>query len=147
MTTPTTHRDRLAGHLAQVENWILGAEHDVREFERQLADAERGLPVAAKQTDAAATSARAILGTGPDSVTFRSDIDREVAALEAVTWARATKTNLRTLKQAIDTLEAKLANSRTHLHQAQALKKRLELAMQVDELPSAVDELEALLED
>ncbi|MER6374871.1 hypothetical protein ABT255_42415 [Streptomyces mirabilis] len=144
-TLATTYRDRLAGHLAQVENWILGAEFDVRELERQIAEAEQTLPNAAGQCQAAIASVRALLSDGPDSVAFRSDVDRQVAAYEAVTWKRTTETNWHTAQQAIETLKAKQANAKTTLHQAQALKRRVELAMQADELPTVADELEALL--
>jgi hypothetical protein len=147
MTTPTTHRDQVAAHLAQVDNWILGAEQDVRELERQLAEAERNLAITAGQYRAAAANAHAILDDGPDSVAFRTDLDRQVAAYQVASETRAVKAVLQAGEQAIDTLKAKLANRRTDLLQAKALKQRIQLVMQADELPSVVDELEALLED
>ncbi|GGX94758.1 hypothetical protein [Streptomyces anandii] len=147
MTTPTTHRDRLAGHLAEVENWILGARFDVQDFEKQIAEAERTLPNATNQCEAATASGRAVLGDGLDSVAFRSDIDRQVATCEAVMRIRIAKTNLEAARHAVDVLKAKQANARTTLLQAQALKKRIQLVMEADELPSAVDELEALMEN
>lgn len=147
-TTPaTTYRDRLAGHLAQAESWILGAEHDVPELERQLAEAERNLSNSVRQGQASTANVRAVLGDGPDSVAFRSEIDRQVAAYQAATEARVVKATLQAGQQLVETLQAKLANRQTDLHQARALKKRIHLAMQADELPSVVDELEALMED
>ncbi|MET7477643.1 hypothetical protein ABZT17_25195 [Streptomyces sp. NPDC005648] len=136
----------LADHLAQADSWVLGAEHDVREFEKQLTEAERHLATTAGQYNAATANIRAIIGSGPDSVTFRGDLDRQVAAYQAATEARAVKATLQAGRQVIDTLKAKLANRRTDLIQAQALRQRIQLAMQADELPTAVDELEALLE-
>ncbi|SEC88197.1 hypothetical protein SAMN05216489_01869 [Streptomyces sp. 3213] len=148
MATPTTTcRDRLVCHLAEVANWILGAEHDVSEFERQLAEADQHLSNATRQCEAAIASARAILSTGPDSVTFRREIDRQVATCEAAILVRVNATNLHATQQALDTLKAKQANAKTTLLQAQALRQRLQLAEQADELPSVTDELEALLED
>jgi hypothetical protein len=148
MTTPaTTRRDQLAGHLAQAENWVLGAEFDVREFEKQIAEAEQNLAQVARVFSMADANARAITGDGPDAVSFRSDVDREVAAYHAVTQARAAKVNWHAAQQTLDTLKAKQANSKTALLQAQALKQRVQLTMQAEELPSVLDELEALLED
>ncbi|GAX52861.1 hypothetical protein [Streptomyces olivochromogenes] len=147
MTTPATYRDRLAGHLAQVESWILGAEFDVQEFERQITEAGQHLANATRQFEAATANVHTLLSDGPDSVTFRSDVDRQVATLLATIQLRTTKTNLRTCQQALETLKAKQANAGATLPQAQALKRRIELAMQADELPSIADELEALLED
>lgn len=148
MTTPaTTYRDRLAGHLAQAENWVLGAEFDVCEFEKQIAEAEQNLAQVARVFSMADANSRAVTGDGPDAVSYRSDVDREVAAYHAVTQVRAAKVSWQAAKQGIETLKAKQANSKTALHQAKALKQRIELAIQADELPSAVDELEALLED
>ncbi|WP_430378406.1 hypothetical protein [Streptomyces sp. B1-3] len=147
MTTPATaYRHRLARHLAEVENWLLGAQLDAREFERQIARAERTLPNAFNQCEAAVASGRAVLGDGPDSVSFRSDLDRQVATCEAVMRIRVAKTNLDVARQAVDILKAKRANAQTTLLQAQALKKRIQLAMQADELPCVADELEVLLE-
>ncbi|WP_043668332.1 hypothetical protein [Streptomyces xylophagus] len=148
MTTPlSTHRDRLAGHLVQVDNWALGAEFDVREFERQIEEAERNLANAARQFSMADVSARAVLGGGPDSVTFSSDVDRQVAALLAAIEMRANRTNLQAARETLSMLKAKQANAKTTLLQAQALRKRLQLAAEADELPRVTDELEALLED
>jgi hypothetical protein len=137
----------LADHLALAQNWILGAELDIPELERQLAEAERNLPTTAQQHNAATANVRAILGTGPDSVPFRSETERQVAAYQAVTESRAVKTTLLQAQQAIDVLKAKLANRRTDLMQARSLHQRIELAMQADELPTVMDELETLLEN
>ncbi|MCH5677934.1 hypothetical protein [Streptomyces gilvus] len=147
MTTTPTRRDQLAGHLAQAENWVLGAEFDGREFEKQIAEAEQDLAQVARVFSMADANARTVTGDGPDAVSFRSDVDREVAAYHAVTQARAAKVNWLAAQQTLDTLKAKQANSKTALHQAKALRLRIELALQADELPSIVDELEALLED
>ncbi|WP_405844644.1 hypothetical protein [Streptomyces sp. NBC_01518] len=136
----------LAEHLAQVDSLVLGAEIDIPEFERQIAEAERNLPNALRQHQAATANVRALLGSGPDSVPFLSEIDRQAAALLAAIEMRGTKTNLRTCQQTIDTLKAKLANRRTDLLQAQALRQRVQLAMQTVELPTFEDELEALME-
>lgn len=143
--TTTTYRDRLAAHLAQVDNWILGAEFDVQEFERQIAEAERGLSHASHLCSMTVASARAVLDGGPDSVTFRTEIDRQFATVEAAIQVRLGKTNVDAHQQAVETLKAKQANARTTLHQVQALKQRIELAMQAEELPTVTDELEALL--
>ncbi|MET9071771.1 hypothetical protein ABZX95_06200 [Streptomyces sp. NPDC004232] len=145
-TTPTaTYRDRLAGYLAEVENWILGAEFDVQELERQIAEAERNLSHASHLCSMTVASARAVLDGGPDSVTFRTEIDRQFATVEAAMNVRVNRTNVDAHRQAVETLKAKQANARTALHQAQALRQRIELAAQADELPTVADELEALL--
>lgn len=146
-TTPTTYRDRLASHLTQVESWVLGAEQDIPELERRLAEAERNLSNSVRQGQAATANVHAVLGDGPDSVAFRSEIDRQVAAYQAACEARTVKAALQAGQQLVETLQTKLANRRTDLIQAQALRQRVELAMKAEELPSVVDELEALMED
>jgi hypothetical protein len=136
----------LTDHLAQVDSLALGAEIDIPEFERQIAEAERNLPNALRQHSATTANVRALVGSGPDAVPFLSEIDRQAAALLAAIEMRGTKTNLHACQQALDTLKAKLANRRTDLLQAQALRQRLQLAIQVGALPAIDDELEALME-